>query len=173
MLKEGSIDCGKFEEVSVRARRGAREAPGWVSKTQTRGLSSLGATFPTFPPPALHHCRLLNLTGPSLPSPRHSLDMWHSFRSGFARMSVTNPYLRLCLKSLMTSETSLPRQTPHLPVLEIILRAVRTVNFTVKKWKQQCLVWGSCECERVLSSRTLGWLERRSIGNGCQILPFH
>lgn len=35
----------------------------------------------------------------------------------------------------MTSETSLPRQTPHLPVLEIILRAVRTVNFTVKKLK--------------------------------------
>lgn len=36
----------------------------------------------------------------------------------------------------MTSEASLPRQTPHLPVmLEIILRAVRTVNFTVKKLK--------------------------------------
>ena len=36
----------------------------------------------------------------------------------------------------MTSEASLPRQTPHLPVmLEVILRAVRAVSFTVKKPK--------------------------------------
>lgn len=52
MLKEGRIDCGKFEEVSVRARQCPRGAPGCLEglrRLLDRGLSSLGATFPHLP----------------------------------------------------------------------------------------------------------------------------
>ena len=60
----------------------------------------------------------------------------------------------------MTSEAPLPRQTPHLPVmLEIILRAVRAVNFTVKKLKMTVSGLGvSVNVNEFISSRALGWL---------------
>lgn len=85
-VKEGGIDYG-WRKWGCGPGSAPGENPG-LSLERLWRLS--GAESSPFPPPEGSHCRVLNRSGPSLPSTRHLLEIRYDFHSsGFIRMTVT------------------------------------------------------------------------------------